>query len=430
MSNIIIHGGNPLNGDITPSGNKNSVLPILCSTILTNETVVLNNVPDLTDVNKLVEQLKSIGSKIEWDKMKCRLEINNKDIRKDLFDGDFPIGMRGSLLLFSPLLYRMKKLQMKNEIGGCSLGIREIDPHIDALKALGTKVSYGSVMKFSIQERFVGNGLWPDYMSVTATENFINAAVLASGRSKLVNAASEPHVQDLCNFLNGLGAKITGIGTSVLEIDGVESLGGGEFTITSDHHEITTMLALGAMTGGEIRVHDAIPQHFPLIKNSFAKLGVEIEYEGETAIVRKNQKLKIQRPFTENMLPKIEAAPWPYFPVDLLPLMIALSVKSKGEIMFWNKVYEGGFFWIQELMKFGSEIILADPHRVIVFGGRPLSPAVTNAPNIIRAAIALTMVALSIEGESKVNFADSIKRAHPNFIENLQKLGAKIDWEE
>ena len=347
MSNIIIHGGNPLNGDITPSGNKNSVLPILCSTILTNETVVLNNVPDLTDVNKLVEQLKSIGSKIEWDKMKCRLEINNKDIRKDLFDGDFPIGMRGSLLLFSPLLYRMKKLQMKNEIGGCSLGIREIDPHIDALKALGTKVSYGSVMKFSIQERFVGNGLWPDYMSVTATENFINAAVLASGRSKLVNAASEPHVQDLCNFLNGLGAKITGIGTSVLEIDGVESLGGGEFTITSDHHEITTMLALGAMTGGEIRVHDAIPQHFPLIKNSFAKLGVEIEYEGETAIVRKNQKLKIQRPFTENMLPKIEAAPWPYFPVDLLPLMIALSVKSTGEIMFWNKVYEGGFIWIQ-----------------------------------------------------------------------------------
>ncbi len=430
MSSLIIKGGNRLSGEITPSGNKNSVLPILCSTLLTNETVVLENVPALTDVTKLVEQLISIGSEIKWDKENSRLEINNSNINKDLFDGDFPIGMRGSLLLFSPLLYRMKSLHLKNEIGGCALGIREIDPHIEALEALGTSIDYGDTIVFKIKERFVGGFLWPDYMSVTATENFINAAVLAKGSSKLVNAASEPHVQDLCNFLNQLGAKIKGIGTSVLEIEGVEELRGGTFRISSDHHEITTMLALGAMTGGEVKVHNAIPEHFPLINRAFNKLGVVIEYEGDTAIVRPNQTLKVESSLTENMLTRIEAAPWPYFPVDLLPLLIALSVKSDGSILFWNKVYEGGFFWIQELMKFGAKVVMADPHRIIVFGGRKLSPAVVNSPNIIRAAICLTMVALSTEGESVVNFADSIKRAHPNFSENLKLLGADIEWRD
>ncbi|MBI2356757.1 UDP-N-acetylglucosamine 1-carboxyvinyltransferase [Candidatus Dojkabacteria bacterium] len=430
MSSLIINGGNKLHGEITPSGNKNSVLPILCATLLTDAKVILKNVPDLTDVNKLVDQLISIGSEIEWDKKSCVLKISNKNIKKELFDGDFPIGMRGSLLLFSPLLYRMKTLHLKNEIGGCALGIREIDPHIEALEALGTKVKYGDVMEFKIADRFTGGFLWPDYMSVTATENFLNAAVLAKGKSKLVNAASEPHVQDLCNFLNKLGAKITGVGTSVLEVEGVETLKGGEFTISSDHHEITTMLALGAMTGGEVKVHMAIPEHFHLIGNAFKKLGVEVRYDGETAVVAENQDLQVETPFTENMLPKIEAAPWPYFPVDLLPLLIALSVQSKGEIMFWNKVYESGFFWIQELSKFGAKIVMADPHRIIVFGGKKLSPAVVNAPNIIRAAIALTMVALSVKGESRVNYVDSIRRAHPNFVENLTKLGADIRWED
>lgn len=430
MSSLIINGGNPLNGTIIPSGNKNSVLPILCATLLTDGEVVLHNVPDLTDVNKLVEQLMSIGSEVKWEKESQTLSISNRNIDKSQFDGDFPIGMRGSLLLFAPLLYRMKKLSLKNEIGGCALGIREIDPHIDALEALGSNVEYGDVIEFTIEDRFKGASLWPDYMSVTATENFINAAVLAVGKSKLVNAASEPHVQDLCNFLNTLGAKITGIGTSVIEIEGVDSLSGGSFTITSDHHEITTMLALGAMTGGEVTVENAIPEHFPIILSAFKKLGVEIEYDGGAALVRAGQTLEIETPFTQNMTQKIEAAPWPYFPVDLLPLFMALATKSKGEIMFWNKVYEGGLFWTQELMKFGAHCVMLDPHRAMIFGGKPLSPAVVNAPNIIRSAIALAMVGLSINGESRVNYADTIKRAHPNFVENLKKLGADISWEE
>ncbi|WKZ30341.1 MAG: UDP-N-acetylglucosamine 1-carboxyvinyltransferase [Candidatus Dojkabacteria bacterium] len=428
MSNIIVNGGNPLSGSVTPSGNKNSVLPILCASLLTDETITLHNVPDLTDVNKLVEQLQSIGSDIQWDKDSTTMVINNSKLNRDLFTEDFPIGMRGSILLFPPLLFRMKKLRMKNEIGGCALGIREIDPHLDALEALGTKVVRGDIIELSVDGRFTGGELWPDYMSVTTTENFINGAVLAKGKSKITNAACEPHVQELCRFLVQMGAKIEGIGTSTLVIEGVETLSGTEYTIWSDHHEITTFLALGAMTGGEIEVQNALPEHFPLIVRAFKKLGVYVEYDGNTAIVRKSQRLVIEKPFTQNMLQKIEAAPWPYFPVDLHPLMIALAVKAKGEIMFWNKVYEGGLFWIPELVKFGVKATLCDPHRVIIYGGHELSAATVDAPNIIRAAISLTMVALSIEGESTIRGADSIKRAHPHFAEKLKGLGADIEW--
>jgi UDP-N-acetylglucosamine 1-carboxyvinyltransferase len=265
-------------------------------------------------------------------------------------------------------------------------------------------------------------------MSVTTTENFIMAAVKANGASTMVNAASVPHVQDLCNILVSMGAKIDGIGSSKLVITGVEELHGTEFTITSDHHEITTLLALAAMTNGNIRVNNSIKEHFPLINKAFSKFNVDIKYEGDSAIVKDVKKLKIKEPYTRNLLQKLEAAPWPYFPADLMPLMIALAVKSDGNMMFWNKLYEGGFFWIPEMIKFGAHIVMCDPHRVIVFGDKPLRAASVDAPNIIRATVALLMVALTIKGESVIKNADSIKRAHPNFIENLNKLGADLEW--
>lgn len=430
MSNLIINGGRKLSGEITPSGNKNSVLPILCATLLTDDPVTLHRVPDTTDVNKLVELLISIGSHIKWDKEKSILVIDNSKIDKSKFDNDFPVGMRGSILLFPPLLYKMKKLKFKNEIGGCSLGIREIDTHLEALRALGAKVvEQKDGLLISIEDRFPGGEDWQDFMSVTTTENFIMGAVLATGNSKLVNAASEPHVQDLCNFLIAMGAKIEGVGSCVVKISGVKELKGVEYTISPDYHEVTTYLALGAMTGGRVVVHNCGKEHLTLIVKSLKKLGVEVEFDGDSAIVNEGQKLEVHKPFTQNMLAKIEAAPWPYFPVDVMPLLIALAVKAKGEIMFWNKVYEAGFFWIPEMIKFGAHLVMADPHRIIVFGGKNLSPATVVAPNIIRAAIALTMVGLSIEGRSIVKEADPIKRAHPHFIENLQTLGADISWE-
>lgn len=429
MSDLIVRGGNKLSGEITPAGNKNSALPILCASLLTNEDVTIKNFPDLTDVQKLIELMISMGSQIEWDKKNCILKINNSNFKDNLGNNGFPMGMRGAILLIGPLVTRMQHIEVKKEIGGCSLGIRELDPHLEVLNGLGVMIEEKeSILTINSPKRLSGGKLWQDYMSVTTTENFIMASSKAKGVSTMTNAASEPHVQDLCNFLISMGAKISGVGTSTLEITGVEELHSTEFSISSDHHEITTLLALGAMTGGEIRVNNAEPEFFPLINKTFNKFGVQIEYEGDTAIVKPVSKLVIQEPYTKNMLQKIEAAPWPYFPADLIQLMIALAVKSEGNIIFWNKLYEGGFFWIQEMMKFGAHIVMCDPYRIIVFGDKPLSPATVDSPNIIRATVALMMVALTIKGESLIRNADSIKRAHPNFVENLQKLGADISW--
>ena len=428
MSNLIVKGGNRLNGEITPAGNKNSALPALCATLLTNETVTLRNFPDLTDVNKLIELMISLGSEVDWDKENSVLKINNSNFKDNFGKEGFPLGMRGAVLLLGPLTSRMKEIEVKEEIGGCTLGIRELDPHLEVLEGLGAKVEYNGNLKIEINDRLKGGFLWQDYMSVTTTENFIMAAVKAKGESTMVNAASEPHVQDLCLLLQSMGAKIEGIGTSTINIKGVDELKGADFSISSDHHEITTLLALGAMTGGEIKVHNSEPEHFPLINKAFKKFNVDIKYDNDTAIVEANQKLKILNPYTKNLLQKLEAAPWPYFPTDLMPLMIALAVKSEGSMMFWNKLYEGGFFWIPEMIKFGGHIVMCDPHRIIVYGNKPLRPANVSSPNIIRATVALMMVALTVEGESTMENADSIKRAHPNFVENLNKLGAELEW--
>ncbi len=430
MSNLIVKGGNRLDGEITPAGNKNSALPILCATLLTEEPVTIKNFPELTDVGKLIDLMVELGSKIDWDKDKQEVKIDNSGFCKSFGDSGFPLGMRGALLILPPLLYRHKVLEIKQEIGGCALGIREIDPHLEILSALGATIKLKDAIIIEAKNGLTGNKLWQDYMSVTTTENFAMAACLAKGTSVMVNAASEPHVQDLCNFLVSMGAKIKGIGSSTITVEGVERLHGTEFTISSDHHEITTLLALGAMTGGMVKVHNAIPQHFQLINKTFAKFGVNIKYEKDIAYSETNEKLKVVEPFTKNLLQKVEAAPWPYFPADLLPLMMALAVKAEGNSMFWNKLYEGGFFWIPEMIKFGAHIVMCDPHRVIIFGGKELSPATVEAPNIIRATVALLMIALTIKGESTIKNADSIKRAHPNFVENLQKLGADIKWQE
>ncbi len=428
MADLIVHGGKPLSGTVTPSGNKNSVLPILCATLLTDEKVTLTNVPNITDVEKLVGFFVDQGSRINWDRGAGRMEVDHSTFDAGRLDGELPSGMRSSVLLFAPLLQRMKKLVVPTNAKGCSLGIRELDPHLEILERLGAAVAVGAKLTMRLKGRFRGARHWPDYMSVTATENFVMAAVLAEGESVLLNAASEPHVQDLCAVLVGMGADIEGLGTSQVTVRGVRRLGGGSFRIQTDHHEVVTFLALGAITGGEVRVTDALPHHFDLINRSFAKLGVQVGYEGDTAVVKRRQKLVVQQPFTTNLLPKIEAAPWPYFPVDLLPVMIALAVRAKGEVMFWNKVYEGGFTWMAELSKFGAHIVVSDPHRITVFGARPLRPATVEAPYIIRAAVALYMVAASIEGRSVVKHADTIRRAHPNFVENLRSLGAEVEW--
>lgn len=428
MADLIVNGGKPLSGTITPSGNKNSALPIVCATLLTNAPVTINNVPAITDIDKIVAFMVRQGSKIDWDKASGVMRVDHSAFSNELADDQLPQDMRSTVLLYPGLLHRLKKIQIGANSKGCSLGVREIDPHLEIFARLGAVVDMGEPLVIALPNGFQGSRHWCDYMSVTVTENFLMAASLAKGTSTLINAASEPHVQDLCAALIALGARIEGVGTSMLKVEGVEQLGGGSVHVNTDYHEVVTFLALGAITGGEVRVRKSLPQHFDLITRAFKKLGVVVEHEGDTAIVRRNQSLVIEEPYTSNLLPKIEAAPWPYFSVDLLPLMIALSTHCKGTIHFWNKVYENGFSWMPELAKYGAHVMVSDPHRIIVFGDRPLRPAVVDAPYVIRAAIALYMVAASIPGRSVVKNADTIKRAHPRFVENLQALGAEVEW--
>jgi UDP-N-acetylglucosamine 1-carboxyvinyltransferase len=430
MADLVVNGGKPLSGTITPSGNKNSVLPILCASLLTDEPVLLRNVPAITDVEKLVAFFQEQGSRIAWDQAAGTMAIDHSSFDPRRLQGELPSGMRSSVLLFAPLLQRMRKLTVPTNAQGCSLGIRELDPHLEILEKLGARASRQRGLTLRLARRFRGARHWPDYMSVTATENFLMAAALATGESTLFNAACEPHVQDLCAVLIAMGAQISGVGTNLLRVTGVDRLRGGTFTIHTDYHEIVTFLALGAITGGEVRVRHSLPHHFDLLARAFRKLGVVIEHQGTTAVVRRHQRLAIEAPFTPNLLPKIEAAPWPYFPVDLLPCLIALAVRAEGAIQFWNKVYEGGFTWMPELAKFGAQVVVSDPHRVIVFGHRPLHATVVDAPYIIRAAVGLYMVAASIPGRSLVKNADTIQRAHPRFVENLRSLGAEVEWQE
>ncbi len=429
MSDLIVQGGNPLAGTIRPSGNKNAVLPIFCATLLADEPVTLRNVPDITDLDKLTTFFRSQGSEIEWDRATGVMRVDHANFAPAFADHELPQDMRSTVLLYPALLHRMGKIVVRSNTKGCSLGVREIDPHLDILAALGADVSGTEPLTIALPgKRFRGTRTWLDYMSVTVTENFAMAAALAEGDSTLINAASEPHVQDLCSALVAMGAQIDGIGTSRLAITGVDRLHGADITVGTDYHEVVTFLALGAITGGEIRVENSVPQHFDLITRAFARLGVAIHHDGDTAVVPAHQALTIEQPHTSNLLPKIEAAPWPYFSVDLLPLMIALSTHAQGTIHFWNKVYENGFSWIPELAKFGAHAVVSDPHRLIVFGGKALRPAVVDSPYVIRAAVALTMVAASIPGRSVVRHAEIIKRAHPRFVENLNSLGAQLEW--
>jgi len=433
MAKLLVQGGRKLMGKVKPSGNKNSILPVLCATLLTKEKVILHNVPDIIGVQKIVEVLKKLGSDLEWNKKTETLVIENKNLHYDPAKTRLPLGERGAVLLIAPLLSRFKKLSLVSTIGGCTLGIRELDPHFEILKALGVdiKMEEGNInLSLGKTGGFIGGSYWFDYMSVTSTETFLMASVCASGKSVLMNAASEPHVQDLCHFLNKIGAKIDGTGGSRLEVQGVGGLTGGEFRITSDHQEIATYLALGAMTGGRIEVEDALPQHMPLVIRTFGKLGVEINYDGNTAVVEENGELRVRKGFTFNKLVKVEAAPWPYFPGDILPLMMALATKAKGEVLFWNKLYEGAFFWVPEMVKLGAKVVMCDPHRVIVWGGLPLKGTILNAPPIIRATVALYMMAVVAKGQTEINNAGSIIRAHPNFVEKMVSIGAELKWVE
>jgi len=429
VPDLIVHGGRPLGGRITPSANKNAVLPILSATLLTREPVTLRGVPDITDVRKILAVFRELGSRVEGSLADGVLRIHHEHTRFDPAVHKLPEEMRSSVMLVPPLLARFGAARIENDVQGCTLGVREIDPHVEVFEGFGAQVERGAgALIVHARRPLHAHRRWLDYASVTTTENFVLCAALADGESELTNAASEPHVQEFCSFMRRMGARIEGCGTSKLTVTGVDALHGVDFTFVEDFHEVVTFLALGAITGGKVEVRNSAPHFFPLLDRSFAKLGVEIVHEGGWSRASVPAGLKVREPFTRNILQKIEAAPWPYFPVDLLPIFIALGVRAEGQVMFWNKVYDGAMGWTSELSKFGAHAFLSDPHRVITFGGKPLVAAEVESPYIIRVAIALLMLASSIEGRSRIFNATPIRRAHPRFVENLVSLGAKIEW--
>ena len=427
-----MRGGRPLRGRIIPSANKNAVLPILCATLLTDEPVTLRGVPDITDAHQIVELFQRLGSEVEVDFETGVLKLRHSG-RLRTEAARLPEGMRSSIMLIPALLARLGEARIEGDVKGCSLGVREIDPHIEVFQTFGVEVTpergaLALTNRSGNGRPFAATSHWLDYASVTTTENFVLCAATAVGTSTLTNAASEPHVQEFCAFLQKMGARIEGVGTSRLVVEGVERLSGAEHDFTEDFHEIATFMALGAITGGEVTVRNARPDQFPLIDRTFGKFGVEVTHANGWSSARAPGPLKVAQPFTAYILPKVEAAPWPYLPVDLLPIFIALGARADGEMMYWNKVYEGALGWTSELAKFGAHALSCDPHRVITFGGKPLAPATVESPYIIRVAIALLMLAASIEGASKILNADPIRRAHPRFVENLIALGADVEW--
>ncbi|MDB5895958.1 MAG: UDP-N-acetylglucosamine 1-carboxyvinyltransferase [Rhodoferax sp.] len=429
MSNLIVHGGTPLRGQIRPSANKNAVLPILCATLLTNAPLRLHGLPDITDVRKILDIFRLLGSEVAIDFDTGTLDLHHRHTLFDASQHRLPEEMRSSIMLVPPLLTRFGVARLEDNVKGCTLGVREIDPHVEVFRSFGATIerTEGSLLVHATG-RLRPTQHWLDYASVTTTENFVLCAASADGISVLTNAACEPHVQEFCRFMVMLGVRIEGIGTSRLTVHGGHAVQGGEFTFEEDFHEITTFLALGAITGGDVVVRNSVPENFPLIDRTFAKFGVEVRHENGWSYARSNGPLKVQTPFTANVLTKVEAAPWPYFPVDLLPIFIALGVRAEGNAMFWNKVYDGALGWSGELSKFGAHVFQSDPHRLVTFGGGTLTPAVVESPYIIRVAIALLMVAASIPGRSEIRNATPIRRAHPRFAENLRSLGVQVEW--
>ena len=428
MTALYVRGGQPLVGKIEPSANKNAVLPVLCATLLTDAPITLRNVPDITDVNRIVAFFRELGSKVEWNKEEKKLEIDHSPIPPGA-RATLPHAMRASIMMIPGLLARLGEARLEHEVKGCTLGAREIDPHVAVFKTFGADATTtGREIVFRNRGKAEGTRMWLEYASVTTTENFIISALTAHGTSQIVNAACEPHVQELCTFLELMGARIEGKGTSTVTVEGARELTGADYTFAEDFHEIATFLALAAVTGGDVSVRNGRPDHFMLIDRTFEKFGAHVEHRDGWSRLDAPARLKVQENFTQHLTTKVEAAPWPYIPADLLPIFIAMGVRAQGQAMFWNKVYEGGLTWHTELSLFGAHTLLCDPHRLITFGGDRLVPATVTSPYIIRVAIALLMVASSVEGESTILDADPIRRAHPGFVDNFDKLGAAVSW--
>ena len=423
MPSFLIEGGHPLQGEVTPSGNKNAALPLLTACLLTDEPVILNNVPNIGDVQTMRHLLESLGMSVEvLNQHSWRLHAHQ--IRRADLDPDLCRRIRASILLAGPMLGRNEGIDLPPP-GGDVIGRRRVDTHLLALTALGAEVSYsGREFHLDAPTGLVGAEVLLDEASVTATENAIMAAVKAQGKSIIRNAASEPHVQDLCNFLNTLGANIDNIGSNTLHIQGVEKLHGGEFTIGPDYLEVVSFIGAAVVTGGELRIRQAAPHHLDMVRLVLGRLGVSWQVEGDDIFIPNKQKLDI-KPDVGGKIPQINVMPWPAFPTDLMSIAIVIATHSNGTVLFHDWMYETRMFFIDKLVSMGARIILCDPHRSIVQGPSRLIGETLESPDI-RAGLALTLAALAAEGTSQIRNIGQIERGYERIDEKLRDLGAHI----
>jgi len=425
MEKFLIEGGHPLSGEVRPSGNKNAALPLLAACLLTEEPVILHNVPEIRDVRDMRFLIESLGVSIEslgdhsW-------KIHAAEVRPADLDPDLCRRIRASILLAGPMTARTGDLLLPPP-GGDVIGRRRVDTHILALQALGAEAEYeraSRMFRFTAPSLHGANILL-DEASVTATENAIMAAVTARGDTVLRNAASEPHIQELCHLLNTMGAQIDNIGSNTLHIQGVPRLHSAEFTISSDYLEVVSFIGAAVVTRGSIRIRDAGPQYLDMIRIVFHRMGVDWEVDGQDVIVPAVQNLVVE-PDLGDAIPAISVMPWPAFPTDLMSIAIVVATQSRGSILFHDWMYPSRMFFIDKLVNMGAQIVLCDPHRCIVLGPTELSAEKMESPDI-RAGMALLLAALAANGNSVIRNVGQIDRGYERVDEKLRLLGAHIE---
>jgi UDP-N-acetylglucosamine 1-carboxyvinyltransferase len=419
---FVIEGGRPLYGRIRAAGNKNGALPILAACILTTEPVVLRNVPRIADVETMLELLNDVGADVDWTGPN-EVQVQAADVSKQELDEELCSRMRASFLLAGPLLSRFGSVSAPPP-GGDVIGRRRLDPHIHAFTELGAQVDIGQ--RYEMRGGALrGKHIFLDEASVMATENAVMAAALTPGETVLGNAACEPHVQDLCRFLISLGARIEGIESNVLRIQGVEALQGGEWEIGPDHIEVGSFIGLAAVTGGDVTIDGVKQADLVSILHAFEKLGVHVEPGEDSVRVPPRQQLVVQDDLGGHV-PKIEDGPWPAFPSDLTSVVLTVATQADGTMLMFEKMFENRLFFTDKLVSMGARIILCDPHRAVVTGPAKLRGQRMESPDI-RAGMAMLLASLCAEGSSTIGAVYQIDKGYERIDERLRALGAQIE---
>jgi UDP-N-acetylglucosamine 1-carboxyvinyltransferase len=423
MGSFIVEGGIPLNGEVTPSGNKNEALPVLAASVLATSPLELSNVPRIGDIHTMIQILTGLGIEISSDRAET-LHINASSLNDQEPDQSLCEKIRASFLLAGPLLSRRGHITLPRP-GGDRIGRRRLDTHILALKQLGADVVISNSYHLTAPNGLKGAEIFLDEASVMATENALMAAAAATGESMIYNAACEPHVQGLCHMLNAMGARISGIGSNVLHIQSASSLTGCHHRIMSDHIEIGSFIGLAAVTGGEIAIRNVDAEHLRMIRLMFRRLGVETVLEGSTLTVPPNQKMEVRRDL-DGAIPRIDDAPWPGFPADLTSIAVVTATQCNGTVLIHEKMFESRLFFTDALVSMGAQIVLCDPHRVVVSGPADLWGQELSSPDI-RAGMALLIAALKAKGRSVIHNIRQIDRGYERIDLRLKKLGARVE---